>query len=452
MDGAPNTDPLGRAVRRTPQALALIHPEGALSYRVLDRYVTGTAMAIMARTAQRRVAVTLDVTWRAIVLLLALIRAGRVVCLISGRWPHCAKVRAAAHVGAVALEEGVDALVCQAREGDRIPAAHASDRPGTLVFTTGSTGEPKAALLSLENHLYSARGANAMVPLRTDDRWLLALPLYHVAGLGVVFRCLQAGACIVVPRSKEPLALTLHRHACTHVSLVTTQLLRLVENRAPLPALRAVIVGGSAAPAALLRQARALGYPVCTTYGLTEMASQVTTLSPEAPSDLLSTAGQVLPHRSLRIDGSGEILVKGPVLFRGYATPSGLHRPTDADGWFATGDLGFMDADGYLHVVGRKDNMFVSGGENIVPEEIERVLCAIEGVTRAIVVAVPDPEFGHRPVAFVAGRCDYRALARVLEETLPRFRVPALRPWPAELPRQGIKADRKALGALAQRA
>ena len=448
-------DPVASAARRFPHRVAILFPGGALSYRDLERYVRGTARAIEASAGGPRVGLVPGRTWKSIVLLLALLRARRVTCLLSARWPSSAVERAAQQVSAsplIACTEAIDGLVQQDRGGKPVEATLALDAPATIVYTTGATGEPKAALHSFGNHLHSARGANAVIPLRPKDRWLLSLPMYHVGGLGIVVRCLIAGATIVVPPPEESAGIQLRTFRCTHASLVATQLLRLLreDERAAPPSLKAVVVGGSSVPQNVVQEAHGRDYPVCTTYGLTEMTSQVTTLFPGASPTLLATAGAVLPHREVRIAPDGEIHVRGPVLFQGYVNEDGVHRPLDQDGWFATGDLGYFDADGFLYVEGRKDNMFISGGENIAPEAIERALCAIGGVERAVVVPVPDEIFGARPVAFVAGNSRWAHLARELEKTLPQFMVPAFRAWPALTPHRGMKEDRAALQKLAQ--
>ena len=186
------------------------------------------------------------------------------------------------------------------------------------------------------------------------------------------------------------------------------------------------------------------------------MASQVTTTPPGAARATLSTAGAVLPHRALRIAEDGEILVRGATLFAGYVDGDALHDPRTADGWYPTGDRGTLDADGHLHVHGRTDHMFVSGGENIHPEEIERALMQLGGITRAVVVPVPDEEFGARPVAFVeaggeavgkaAERERVAAWRRKLDEALPRYKRPVrFLPWPDDESGPSIKADRPAL-------
>ncbi len=186
------------------------------------------------------------------------------------------------------------------------------------------------------------------------------------------------------------------------------------------------------------------GLPIHTSYGLTEMASQVTATPPGASREELRTSGRPLPHREISISEEGEVLVRGETLFTGYVKGDIIDRPLDVDGWFHTGDLGGLDADGFLRVRGRKDNLFISGGENIQPEEIEAALCRLDGIEDAVVVPVPDMEFGFRPVAFVrttGGSVETEDLARALEPTLPRFKIPvAFYGWPEGV--GGMKLDR----------
>jgi O-succinylbenzoic acid--CoA ligase len=149
-----------------------------------------------------------------------------------------------------------------------------------------------------------------------------------------------------------------------------------------------------------------------------------------------------LPEREVSISQGGEILVRGATLFAGYVEDGTPDRPVDSDGWFHTGDLGELDENGFLRVLGRKDNMFVSGGENIQPEEIEEALSALSGVEAAVVVPVDDPEFGQRPVAFVRMEGEKTVdLAPGLEKILPRFKIPvAFYAWPEE--GGGMKVNR----------
>ena len=202
-------------------------------------------------------------------------------------------------------------------------------------------------------------------------------------------------------------------------------------------------------PEALVDEALSRNLPLHTSYGLTEMASQVTTTPPGASGKQLRTAGRALPHREVRVSGDGEILVRGRTLFAGYVQDKAVSPTLDAEGWFHTGDLGGFDEEGYLRVTGRLDNLFVSGGENIQPEEIEAALVRVAGVEEAVVVPVPDPEFGERPVAFVRSTGGVADAARALEPLLPRFKIPkSFHSWEGT---GGMKPDRVALKERARR-
>ncbi len=340
------------------------------------------------------------------------------------------------------------------------PAAPAFDTwahrsPATLVFTSGSTGVPKGAQHRLDAHVASARGARSAVPFDPGDCWLLSLPLYHIGGLSILIRTLEARASLALQQAGESTGQALAQHRPTHASLVPVQLRRLLAAPADSHRLRSVLVGGAATPAALLDAAVAADLPIHTTYGLTEMASQVCTTEVGAPRRALGTSGAVLPERELRLSERGEIMVRGATRLDGYATPDGLRCPFDSDGWFATGDVGSLDASGRLSVEGRIDFGFVSGGENVRPEAIERALADVPGIVQSVVVPVADAEFGHRPVAFVDAPGwdldDARTLAALrerLDGTLARFQHPvALLTLPES---QGMKPDRRALIALAE--
>jgi o-succinylbenzoate---CoA ligase len=218
--------------------------------------------------------------------------------------------------------------------------------------------------------------------------------------------------------------------------------------------LKAILLGGSAVPPSLVTRALEANLPIFTSYGLSEMGSQVTTTSPNDSAARLGSSGKVLNYRELTLSLESEILVRGKTRFLGYLTDSGMERPFDRDGWFATGDLGAIDADGYLTVLGRKDNLFVSGGENIQPEEVERALLEDQSVEEAIVVPVESAEFGFRPVAFVkmSSFPDHEVpeLLEALRAKLPGYKIPdRILPWPGHLASSGFKPSRVALRNLA---
>ena len=409
-----------------------------------------------------------------LVWLLAVLRLGAVCCPMNTRLPHrtvadlLRRVDCRWLVTQTSERKGLDDLTDDVRilEGRELADAGRPsgedvrgcvmplDRPATIVFTSGSTGTPKAVLHSYGNHYYNALGSNTNLPLAPGDRWLLDLPLYHVGGLGILFRSLLAGSTVVMPDQGETLDAVLSRYEVTHLSVVVTQLHRLLQQPESVryPALRYIILGGSPVPLKLLERAAARGLPVFASYGCTEMASQVATTGPGSTTAQGLTSGRLLPHRKLRIGDEGEIQLAGETLFMGYVEDGKLRRPLTDDGWFATGDLGRLDEDGYLTVIGRRDNRFFSGGETIHPEEIERVLTDHDGVQQAVVVPIPDEEFGQRCVAFVQprGACpDGRVLATWLARTLPRYKVPdAFYQWPVT-EANAFKIDRGRFRGLA---
>jgi len=452
---------LRSAALAAPKDAALIGARGVTSYEELDRLVSAAAVRLGELEAGSRVALYLQRDERYVALLLAVIRAGHVACPLSDRVPSRGVAPLLERAACSALISDDEELLRTAganllrpkpedllREGQQFaePADIPLGRPATIIFTSGSTGVPKAALHTFGNHYHSALGSNANIALMPGDRWLHSLPLYHVGGLSILFRCLLAGATVALPQQGTPPGEAIAGFGATHVSLVSTQLLRLLREDANRGGLEAVLMGGGPIPASLVDEAVARGLPVHTSYGLTEMASQVTTTPPGASLEELRTAGRVLPHREVAISGSGEILVRGQTLFAGYVEGERLNRPLDAEGWFHTGDLGELDDNIYLRVRGRMDNLFVSGGENVQPEEIEEALYRVEGIEEAVVVPVPDEEFGARPVAFIrTDDLEPGDLAHELEPVLPRFKIPiSFHPWPEEAPR-GMKVDRAAL-------
>lgn len=408
----------------------------------LDRLSAAAARALLAGgvRAGERVGLRGAQDTRYLSALLGLVRIGAIAAPLSTRVPAGAIPGLLARVGAGALVSGEGAGALEgvrclpfprtdaAPGGAVVPpfGAFGDGAPATLVFTSGSTGAPKAALHTAGNHAWSARGANAHVLFGPGDGWLLALPLYHVGGLGVLFRCLEAGANVVLPEMGEPLAVSLARPGVTHVSLVATQLARALREAPEALDGKRILLGGSAISPTLLDDAHSRGLAVLTSYGLTEAASLVTATAPGAPRADLATSGRVLAHRELRVSARGEIEIRGRTRFAGYLTADGLATPFDADGWFATGDTGALDAEGRLVVAGRRDAMFVSGGENVQPEAIERALVALPGVREALVVPVEDAAFGHRPFAFVDadGGLDGPRLNALLAEHLPGFMLP----------------------------
>lgn len=290
--------------------------------------------------------------------------------------------------------------------GDRQVTA---EQTATIVFTSGSSGEPKAVPHTLGNHLASARAANQHAPLLPGDRWLCSLPFYHVGGLAILFRCLLAGASICFPEPGESLSDSLQRFKPSHLSLVPTQLIRLLREKTP-AGLKRILLGGAPVPQSLIEEAAQQGLPVAASYGMTETASQIAATAPGAP---VTGAGTILPHAEVKISQNNEILIRGASVSKAC---------THADGWLHSGDTGRFE-NGILFVDGRLDRQFISGGENIQPEQIEQALMSLKGISQAVVTPVKDSEFGQRPKAFldVDWQEEWELLLR---KSLPGYMIP----------------------------
>ncbi len=313
--------------------------------------------------------------------------------------------------------------------------------PAAVMFTSGTSGTPKAALLTVGAFQASATASAARIGALPDDNWLCVLPLYHVGGLSIVYRsALYGTAFTLLPRfDAAQVAGAMLRGAVTLASLVPTMLYRLLDHlpSAP-PRLRLILLGGAAPSAELLERAHALGLPVATTYGLTEAASQVATALPELARRKLGTVGQPLDGTEVQIVGAddqplppyaeGEICVRGATLMQGYLNDPEATARALRGGWLHTGDIGYRDDAGDLFVLVRRSDLIVSGGENVYPAEVEAALKSHPAVAEALVVGLPDAEWGQIVGALVtlhagAALTEAELLAHV-QGRLARYKQP----------------------------
>ncbi|EKZ8661828.1 o-succinylbenzoate--CoA ligase [Vibrio sp. Vb2110] len=311
------------------------------------------------------------------------------------------------------------------------------DRLASVVFTSGSTGEPKAVVHTHRQHLASAEGLLQEFIFTQQDAWLLSLPLYHVSGLAIVYRWLYVGATLKVGSGK----LVDDIQGVSHASLVATQLKRLLDDDAHL-SLTHVLLGGSHVDHELALRASGQGIETWLGYGMTEAASTVTAKR----IDSTSNAGHVLKHRKIKLVDQ-RIFVGGKTLAAGYFHQGHVTPFLDEKGWFDSKDLGEWQGD-ELKIIGRADNQFISGGENIHCEEIEAALNQIDGVVQSIVVPVEDAEFGHRPVAVIQtnGLRSKSEYDQHLQSKLEKFKWPVeYHVMPETLLEGGIKISRKAV-------
>lgn len=340
------------------------------------------------------------------------------------------------------------------------PARAPSGAPLLLLFTSGTTGQPKGAMLSLEALWAAAAASSERLQTGADDRWLACMPLAHIGGLSIFLRALHDGLLIVAhPRFiAAAVAASLHTDAITRLSLVPTMLRDLLDAGAtPPPALRTLLLGGAAAPPELVRRAIAAGWPIATTYGLTEAAAQVTTATLVQTAAEPGACGLPLPGYRLRItdpaaDGVGQIEVASPSLMTGYHAQPEATAERLRDGWLRTGDLGRLLPDGQLVVIARRSDLIVSGGENIYPAEVEAALRTLPEVAEACVVGRPSDRWGQEVAAMLVlspgTSLTLEALRAALALSLAPFKLPRVLRLVQALPQTASgKVDRRAVAA-----
>ena len=423
---------LAQRSQSCPDRIALAADGVDVTYAELEAEATWVARRLAAHGVRRGsiAALTMHPRREQVVLFHALMKVGATLLPLSPR------LTATERAAIVAAEEPTvdldDAGELTQTEAD-LPLLGENDMDDVCarVLTSGSSGLPKPVGLTYGNFLWSAVGSGFNIGVDPDDRWLCCLPLSHISGLGIAMRSVIYGTTAVLHDGfdVDRAAAALEEDGITVVSVVTTMLTRLLDAGADLSKPRAILVGGGPVPEEPLQEAIAKGATVVQTYGLTETCSQVTTLAPEDAGRKLGSAGRPLLTTHLRIL-DGEILVQGPTVAPGRA---------DADGWLHTGDLGDIDEEGFLYVKDRIDDLIVSGGENVVPAEVEEVLLRHPEVADAAVVGREDPEWQQAVTAIVVLEAGSDVspddLRRHCGESLAGFKVPKRVELVAALPR-----------------
>ena len=434
---------LAQRAETCPDRAALIAGELQLSYAELEREATAAARRLAARGARRGATVALDLEpgVEYVVLLHALMKLGAVAYPLNRRLPAAERRAAAEAAEATLVARGLGDIGLTEADLPLLGELDL-DRVHCRVLTTGTSGGPRPVGLTYGNHLWSAVGSGFNLGVDPDDRWLCCLPLHHVSGLSIVMRSVIYGTGAVVHRDfdADRVAESLELDGVTLVSLVPAQLIRLLAAGVDLSRPRAILVGGGPTPIPLLEEAAARGATVVQTYGLTEAASQVTTLAPAEARRKIGSAGRPLLTTHLRIE-DGEILVQGPTVAPGCA---------DEGGWLHTGDLGRIDEEGFLYVEDRLGDVIVTGGENVLPAEVEEVLLRHPDVADAAAVGRADPEWQESVTAVVVLRGGAQVSADELRRhcaaELPGYKVPKRVEFAPELPRtESGKLVRRAL-------
>ncbi|MGM0903266.1 MAG: o-succinylbenzoate--CoA ligase [Bacillota bacterium] len=328
----------------------------------------------------------------------------------------------------------------------------------TIMYTSGTTGNPKGVLQTFGNHWWSATASALNLGLTDGERWLCAVPIFHISGYSILMRSLIYGMTVILHHSfKEREAIEeIISNRVTMMSVVSTMLMKMNDilevGQMPVT-FRGMLLGGGPAPLSLLEDCKRKSIPVYQSYGMTETASQFATLAPEYGIEKLGSAGKALFPNQIKIideggnvltNGSeGEILVKGPNVTPGYLNREQETNNTMNNGWFHTGDIGYLDKDGFLYVLDRRSDLIISGGENIYPAEIESVLLSHEDVVDAGIVGMEHPNWGQVPAAFVVKKkvatISENDLENYCREWLAKYKVPKSIRFVEELPRNAAK-------------
>ncbi|WP_312854289.1 AMP-binding protein [Natronococcus sp. JC468] len=499
----PARDPVSHRVAATPERTALIDADGDASwtFRELDRRVDAAAAAlrdVLETPREARLGFLLDSRPAFATLFFAAMRLGTPVVPLNVR-------EAVPELVGKAERTKLEAVVCEAdTESDALELAderggipvRSVDDPGSdrvrpiavgddaadspsppaaepaslepddvqlIMFTSGTSGDPKGVRLTVGNLLASATASAFRLGVTREDRWLCCLPMYHMGGLAPVVRSVLYGTPVVVQRSFEPRATAdaLESFAITGVSLVPTMCKRLLEDGwRPADSLRFVLLGGAPASSDLLERCREADVPVHPTYGMTETASQIATATPAETEAHEGTSGQPLLGTDVAVvdeDGEavpagevGEFVVSGPTVTPGYLEPEHTEAAF-SDRGLHTGDVGYADAEGRLWVLNRRSDRIVTGGENVDPGAVADVLRSHPAVADAAVVGLADPEWGERVAALVVpegGSVDLEDLLERCDDRLAGFKRPKTIGLTASLPRtHSGTVDREAVRA-----
>ena len=334
-------------------------------------------------------------------------------------------------------------LITSADPGELIPVFK-SNWVASIMYTSGTTGRPKGVLQTFGNHFYSAISSALNLGLSSADKWLCVAPIFHISGFSIIMRGLIYGMTVrlVEKFRAEELERILANETVTIMSVVPFMLKKLIQQQNKTnthynSAFRCMLLGGGTIDRETLEACLQRSIPVVQCYGMTETCSQIVALRSADALLKLGSVGQPLFSTQLKLSKDGEILLKTPALTPGYLNLPDKLPSKMIDGWYRTGDIGHLDKEGYLYIDGRADEMLISGGENIFPQEVEQIYQRYPQINEVAVVGQNDSVWGQVPVAFVVSdrRLSPTKLINYGYEHLARYKVPQHYIFVSELPK-----------------
>ena len=323
-----------------------------------------------------------------------------------------------------------------------VPETHYIDKGyqeqavASIMYTSGTTGRPKGVPQSFANHQASALATQQSMHLTQADCWGLVLPLFHISGLSILLRSLRLGLAVYLYDGFDPIAIeeSLQAKQVTVLSLVTSALQQLLPylSATGYPQLKTLLLGGGPITQPVVQQALAKNIPIMPSFGMTETCSQIVAVPTDEVANKIGAAGYPLHDVAIKIGDPkmapgevGEIFIQGPSVIQSYLNHSQTSAWTQ-DGWFNTGDLGYLDGDGALYVKSRLSELIISGGENIYPSEVEQVLLQHPSIQEAAVVGREDVRWGQVPTAYiqVSSQVTLAMLQSYLQQSLATYKQP----------------------------
>lgn len=412
--------PVADWAQKHPDLIAIRSEKEAISYQLLDQKINEIALELISQQSQGlSLGIIAETKINVIAYIWAAFRAGIPISLLPTntpkRWQEQLKTRYQIHkIQANTLPKSPKEIpvISQIRTRSWL----------TGIFSSGTTAFPKLICHNFEQLHAMAIASHQQLAIQQADQYLLSLPLHHIAGVSIMIRSFIAGAELCVSQKKLNDAL-LDFPRINYLSLVPMQVTTI---SAPINALKWILMGGATVSKTVAKLASQL--PVYYSYGSTELGSQVATgrFNPKHCHHGAYSVGQILSHVDLRLNASQELLLKSKSLCMGALINGSIQLNRDADLYFNTQDKAHLDADGRLYILGRDDEMIISGGENISPKAIESALLAHPNVQSARVEMRPHPKFTERPVAFLQlnQALTKTALMNYLSQHLPSYHLP----------------------------